>query len=288
MSYSIIYAKQFIKANDLFAAVLLMGDNNVWEWDNKRRARSWGNSPGYTNGRILGTADEILKNIDDERERLIERGKAWAAEHNDQSFIFNEKEYGYHSGVKLYGRKTTFAAYRNVFVNGIKEAKTIEELKAKGVSVELYTYRFDQKHKAEIEAKLGKPLLEDTVINDTEHFLETLKRYEEYYEDKTSFYLHILGCHNLPETLNSGKKREKKPKQAKEVNEYWVLAGVGEDVGRYFSKGTVYGFKYVNYPESGYAKRFLTEKDADRFHKRMKSAQRFEVKKVTHTAKIWV
>ena len=58
MSYTILYAKQFIKIDENHVIpFILQGDNNVYESDRKR-ARDWGNSYAFT--KTIITSNEAL------------------------------------------------------------------------------------------------------------------------------------------------------------------------------------------------------------------------------------
>ena len=268
MSYSILYNKQFIKVDDNHVIVITeQGDNNVWEADNKRRARDWGNSYAHSDGAMIVANDKLLANIDAYRQTIMER---WG---------YSDKRWGYHTSVALYGkstRNTTFGAYKGFYQTGIKQAMTIEDLVKLGVSVKLHVYRWNDKDILDI----GLEIKPDVWFSSTEQMVEKIKEYSEYYKGEVTLYLNVYSMDrvlfNRKNDRIMAKSMKRKDKQKLTVNEYFVLA-YGESCS--FIKRTKYGFSFSYSLTNG--KAFMTEKQANAFFKRMPEYKdRFTVKKV--------
>jgi len=279
MSYSILYNKQFIKVDDNHIIVITeQGDNNVWECDNKRRARDWGNCYAHSDGAIIVANDKLLADIDAFRQTTMERCEEHVKQYNE-SWAYDDKRWGYHTGLALYGkstRNTTFGAYKGFYQTGIKQAMTIEELVKLGVSVKLYPYRWVDK---DILDK-GLEIKPDVWFSSTEQMVEKIKEYSEYYKGEVTLYLNVYSMDrvlfNRKNDRIMAKSMKRKDKQELTVNEYFVLA-YGESCS--FIKRTKFGFSF-SYTLTG-GKAFMTEKQANAFFKRMPEYKdRFTVKKV--------
>lgn len=128
----------FVKMSDgRFIPMVEMGDNNVWEADNKRRARDWqqwrvgkGNEfPAYTREEIMADVERM---IDCEKERV---GKPYEDyEHKEGCYTEQEieKNWGYYSGIAVAGRhcnQTSAQQVRNFFLKGFEQAVSFDENK---------------------------------------------------------------------------------------------------------------------------------------------------------------
>jgi len=272
MSYTILYEKQFIKvADDLFIPIVLTGDNNVYESDRKR-ARSWYNQRYVTSGPVWASSGTILGAIDKIRQDRIESNRR-KIEHGylNQEDGYDDKRFGWHEGIAIYGKHTsgtTFGMYRNFYKTGIERAMTIEELLEKGVHlrIKLYYYRPE-----DVTSK-GKEIKPDVTFTSTEHLVGTLNEWVEYYgemSDRINLCFFDDWC--LGKVLASQKKKVKRNQEWVESKSYYVLKS---DTG-YFIKNLRYGYRYA-YTSTG-AKKFLTEKKANEFKKRMKNGEHFTV-----------
>lgn len=120
MSYTILYRSMFVKVdNNRFIPLYESGDNNVWECDLSRRARSWGHYypcnlrkdhktlPFFTEHELLGLMDGDLKQC-------------------------------VYYGVKVSGISCTQEKdLMNYWRRGIKKAKTFDELEAAGITLQV-------------------------------------------------------------------------------------------------------------------------------------------------------
>lgn len=289
MSYEIIYNRQFIKVDDNRVIPFLeMGSNNCYEatGSGRKRARSWGNSYGFTNGCIIAYNDELLYNIDNYEKEIIERSKKNVEEYGD-SWAYDPKRFGYHTGISFYGRgtrSTTFSAFRSYYKNGIKTAKTIEELKEHGVQFYLTVYRW----KDEDILSKGLEIKPDVTFESTEQMINTINEYEEYYGGKVSLYINLLGSDwNLVQMIkdkNREKRMNRKTKEKTLTNEYFTL--VSKNNGGYFVRFTARGYRYSYFQSSG--KKFLTEKQAEKFKSKMRNGDLFTIEKINSYNEVYV
>lgn len=266
MSYRILYNKQFVKvADNLFIPVVEAGDNNVYESSTKR-ARSWHNERYVTGGEIWASSETILSKIDRIREERIasdmERANAGQL---DEDYRYDDKRFGWHESIAIYGKpSTTFGMYRNFYKTGIEKALTIEQLIEKGVCLHMNIYYW----KPEDITSKGKEIKHDVQFTSTEHLVNTVKEWVEYYGEMANrISLYFRNNWQIEELVKSQKKKKEKKKEWVETKNYYVLEGVNGGNG-YFIKATRRGYKYA-YTSTG-AKKFLTEKAALDFHKRMK------------------
>jgi hypothetical protein len=288
MSYSIIYNKQFIRVGDnQFIPMIEGGDNNCYEayGSGKKRARSWYNHTYLLNGKQYGTAEEILSNIDKLREDRIEWSKKYIEQHGDEeTWKYSDDNFGSHEGITFYGKKTTsvtFSQFKSFYKTGIKQALTIEELKEFGVEVGIHLYYWKEE---DITSK-GLEIKPRINFESTQHLIDTIKEWEDYYGNKASFYLHFdndWALERIVKKRNEARKKNRKTKEIREVQEYYVL----ENNNGYFVRNTARGYKYSYYISSS-TKKFLTEKEAVKFHEKMRNKDLFKIKKITSPTRIY-
>jgi hypothetical protein len=148
MSYVIYYKLQYIKVGeDRYVPVILQGDNNCYNCNNKSRARDW-NYASYLSpsphDKISLTAEEIKNTIqkwyDDDKKRYVDNVEEGISESNLKAI------YGWYGSCAIYGHHTSGTTWKmvyNFFVNKIKKALTVEELINKGVSISVRPYSYD-------------------------------------------------------------------------------------------------------------------------------------------------
>jgi len=246
MSYTILYAKQFIKIDETHVIpFILQGDNNVYESDRKR-ARDWGNSYAFTKTMITSN-EALMQEIEKFKLETIERSNENVKQY-DETWAFNEKPFGYHTGIAIGGNhttKTTFGMFKNFYANGIKNAKTIEELRELNCSIGMKVWKDSDITDKGIEIK------PDVMFLSTEQAVAVIKEYEEYYKGhNVHLYLFAYGMDRVIAKL----KKRKAPKQKEKVDHYFRI----DTPFGYFLKNTRNGFRYGNWS----AKPFRTEKDA--------------------------
>ena len=248
MSYTILYAKQFIKIDENHVIpFILQGDNNVYESDRKR-ARDWGNSYAFTKTMITSNA-ALMQEVEKLKLDTIERCNEYIKEY-DETWAYDEKRFGYHTGIAIGGNhttKTTFGMFKNFYANGIKDAKTIEELRELNCSIGMRVYRWREE---DITSK-GLEIKPDVMFMTTEEAVNKIKEYEDYYEGHDIYlYLFAYGMDRAIAKL----KKPKQPKQKVKVDHYYRI----DTPFGYFLKNTKNGFRYGTWS----AKPFRTEKDA--------------------------
>lgn len=139
MSYSILYRSMFVKMSDgKYIPMIESGDNNVWECDNRRRARSWYQADFIAKGRVCLTAEEIMAGVEDFINSVKQSNMARPKpeyDGGDGTTYYTEKEiesrFGYFDGISIYGKYgnlTTAQQIRNFFKKGIERAVPFGEI----------------------------------------------------------------------------------------------------------------------------------------------------------------
>lgn len=277
MSYSILYNKQFVKvADDLYIPMIQSGDNNVYESDRKR-ARSWYNHRYVTGGSVWASSELILSTIDRIRDERIARNKS----NIEQGFLdegdqYDDKRFGWHEGIAIYGKhtsNTTFGMYRNFHKTGIERALTVEQLLEKGVQLKmkLYTYRPE-----DVTSK-GREIKDEVYFTTTEQLVRVVTEWLEYYGEMSDrITLWFSDDWYMEKLLESQKRKVKRETKFVESKSYYAL----KSTSGYFVKNMKRGYKYAFTSTGG--RKFLTEKKAADFKKRMKNGEHFSVEYVEH------
>lgn len=139
MSYSILYRSMFVKMSDgKYIPMIESGDNNVWECDNRRRARSWYQADFIAKGRVCLTAEEIMAGVENFINSVKQSNMARPKpeyDGGDGATYYTEKEiesrFGYFDGISIYGKYsslTTAQQIRNFFKKGIERAVPFGEI----------------------------------------------------------------------------------------------------------------------------------------------------------------
>lgn len=110
MSYQIVYGKSFIKTTKGIIPLILSGSSNCWDANN-RRERCW--TVGFNAFKqVLMTSEAIMQGVDD--------------------MIAKQEAQGYFEMFVYSGKWITKEQFVNFYKNGIKNAKTIEQIIADG------------------------------------------------------------------------------------------------------------------------------------------------------------
>jgi hypothetical protein len=250
MSYTILYAKQFIKIDEArVIPFILQGDNNVYE-SNRKRARDWSNTRMF-NKTIITSNETLLQEIERFKQDTIERCNEDVKQY-DGIWAYDEKRFGYHTGIAVGAKhttKTSFGMFKNFFVSGINNAKTIEELRKLGCSLGIRISTYDNKNIIEAGLEI-KPTVNFT---STEQAIATIEEYEAYYKGHNVYlYIYAYGMDRVVEKS----KKTKTPKQKTKVDQYFQI---NTPFGL-FVKNTSRGFQYSRWN----AKPFRTEKAANK------------------------
>jgi hypothetical protein len=286
MSYDIIYNRQFIKVDEQQVIPFLeMGSNNCYEatGTGRKRARDWGNSFGLTNGKMIVKGEDLLKEIDkleeETKERCIQNTQQYG-----EGWEYNPKRFGYHTGVAFYGRhtsSTSFNSFKSYYKNGINEAMTIEELLENDIRITINVYRWLDE---DITSK-GLEIKPPVTFTSTQHMMDTIKEYEEYYGNKATLYLRCNGgwlIERMKKRITQSKKTQKKEKKPIEVNDFFVLK-CKEFSAHYLVKNTRSGYRYSGFIYN--SKKFIDEKSAQKFLNNMRNKDLFFIVKIhgSHT-----
>lgn len=254
--------------------MLLTGPSNCFEIGlggrNGRRVRDWNSMRFYNRkGKLSEKPDIILKNLDAELRRCIKRNRDREDDNARPADIRNH--FGYYASLVVgsgHCGGTSWELWRSQFVNGIKNALTIEELANLGVNLyfSYYSYR---------EEPNGKPATID-LKTEREYFIE-LKKWREW-QTKTG---HMPSLSFSPSStdrvlarLRAGKRQVPKEKTRVEQDHYFVLTDGHYALLKYTSRGYRYSFS-----QSG-GKRFRTKQAAETQRKQL-------IKRGRYQANIW-
>lgn len=268
MSWEIIYKRQFIKLPDnTFILMIEAGSNNCYEAGgrNARRARSWWNHSYFTDNKLSISLEDLTAKLDAELEDYATRCEDGVTKEEIS------KQWGYYTAMRLRTQSnTTFPQYKAFYINGCKQAMTIEEMAEHNVYPDIIG-RFGDNYKRKS-------------ITSTE---DLLKVWEEWHkEDSGITNIHLTyDCDYFMDKMHKRlHKREKKPREYVDVKTFWVL--YSPNMG-YFVKNTRNGFKYSSYT-TGSTKAFLTEDKAKKYHEKMRNSSYFEVKKIERDVPIQI
>lgn len=237
MSYHIVYKRQFVDVGDgRYLAMILSGDNNVYEPVSNRRCRNWDayHSTSFTLPAL--TEDEIMKGCD----KLI-------------------KESVYHEFFKWNG-KFVGKNIKGFFKNGIKEAVTIEDLISNNI---VLSARISQWEKVEGRAYGKQSQVGKTVyFHTTDELFEFLDYANSLLEEAKSNEIlqHYFISFSFPSENCTDIFRKRRSKSEKQLNgEFFILEGRG-----YVHKLTKKSLYYCHYLED--AKLFKSELEADKWY----------------------
>ncbi|WP_294913136.1 hypothetical protein [uncultured Prevotella sp.] len=141
MSYTILYRSLFVKLRSgKYLPIVESGDNNVYEYNNRRRARSWQNAGSlyiFSNRHYDLTADEIMAGIEnminDDKKRYVGQltdryDKECTTRYTEEDV---ERDYSYFSGLTLSSCGNKWASanqIRNFFKRSIENAVDADEV----------------------------------------------------------------------------------------------------------------------------------------------------------------
>ncbi len=282
MSYSIIYEKQFIKISETeVIPVILTGDNNVYEHSGAR-ARDWYNP--LVNGKRVVTIDDI-------NEELNHMHKQYFNPRNAETANRSEKDFGYYSGIAMYGKgthKTTWGMYKNVYLKGFEQALTLEQLSNESISVSVRITRLS-----------GSPVNPDVDalskggFNTTAELLSHIEKCKAAIKENKGYHFFIyLNGYDLEKKVKRIRRKyfptTKKVKVPTEVDSFYAITI--DTYGNYLTESKKGSINYSRWSDS--AKAFLTEKQAEaqikRLNKRRWNNLEFNVIKVNEKRTILV
>ncbi len=280
MSYEIIYSKQFISLQSTGEVIpmILTGSNNCYEiapgGGNGRRERNWTNMRYYNEGTNLSVKPEVLlANLDAELVRTTKSHmESQYADAGDTPENI-KAHFGYYASLAVGGghcADTSWERWRNVFVNGIKGAKTIEELDALGVHPYFSHYSRDN------DGAPGYPGLH----TEQEYFTELEKWLTWQATDghNRSFSLSFIPMDTdavLSRLRAAEPPKEPIPKVRVLQDHFYTLENDSGFLARYTSRG----FKFA-YDSSGSVKQFRTEAETETYRQHL-------VEKKKHLAVSW-
>ena len=274
MSYEIIYGKQFVKLRRTreIIPMLLMGSNNCFDvpdykHSRGRRARDWSNAPWFNrkSKRLSEKPEVILKNLNADLSKYIRRNREDGTKPAD---IRNH--FGYYGSVAIAGkgtRGTSWSLFCSQFINGIKNALTVEELAKLGVTLYLNDVGMVG------DSPNGRPAQVD-IVTEQQYFVE-LKKWQAW-QAKTGkgFWLsfHPLDTDEVLRRLRVPKRKAPRAKTSVEQDYYFVLTSgyYGYGLLKYTRRGYRYSFS------KGGGKRFMTEKAAETYRQQLLERGRYK------------
>lgn len=143
----------FIKMKDeTYIPMIESGESNIWEWNNKRRARDWSScrwnfeseeqkkSYSLTEKEIL---DAAQRDIDMHVERYAGQKEPFSEHVYTKEEIL--KNLGWFNCIRITGRsETTAGQFLGFFKSGIRNAVTLEELRKAGCSFRLSWWKGEE------------------------------------------------------------------------------------------------------------------------------------------------
>jgi hypothetical protein len=130
MSYTIIYkVVARPQGNGKFKFDYLVGCNNVYEWNNKKRARArdWYQEEMITKGEAL-TPGELDQKLAEFLQKCVDSYKSYASQEEFNAPLF-KRHFGWYEGIAIYGShttKTSWGRLRNLYINALKKAMANE------------------------------------------------------------------------------------------------------------------------------------------------------------------
>lgn len=273
MSYEIVYDKCFIKAKkgqeEVYFPIVSRGSNNCYEYSGKR-ARSWGVIKSHTNGYLFATKESILSYLGYYNQKL----KADNTE-------YDEKRFGYYTGLTINNRNTSFNQWKNLFKIGCEKALTVEHLREFYIHTNVYIYIYSDEEKARFEQ--AYPNLSSAYPKTSEELIEVITDFENKivgYKG-ASVYVSIDAGENQMKYLRKTLfPRNKTQSERKKRTHYFVVKDMV--TGNYVLRLSKYGYKYSGYGLS-HCKRFANESQAKQLMKKANEKMfndRFEVVRI--------
>ena len=272
MSYEIVYDKSFIKAKkeqeDIYFPMILSGSNNCYEYSGKR-ARSWEVVKSHANGNLFATKETILSYLDDYNESL------------KVDTEYNQKRFGYHTGLTIKNQNTSFTQWRNLFKIGCEKALTVEQLREFHINTRVYINIYSDEEKVRFEQaypNLGGayPKTSEELMNIIADFENKIVGYK-----GSNVYVSIDAGENQMKYLRKTLfPRNKNRNERKERTHYFVVKD--NQTGNYVLRLSKYGYKYSGYGLC-HCKRFVNESQAKQLMKKANEkmfGNRFEVVRI--------
>lgn len=264
MGYTIVYGKQFIKTNDgRIIPLILAGSNNCYTQNfrgRERRERSWSSIVGGSNNNICFNEVEIYENIN-----------SWLGGTYQEHF-------------KMHGIWVDDAKLLKFIQNGIKNAKTIEELSELNrypiaLKVYLSVWYTDGETYKDGTLKTKDKIESKRIVGNSAELNEFLaqadQRLKERQENET-----IYVCIEFESEKAVPYPKEVKKRKAKEkLTEYYAIKVISNNTYTYtYYLGQLTSRRITGSFNIRYAKQFNTSKEAERWLGKNKIEERFNVK----------
>ncbi len=274
MSYNVVYKKQFIKLTDeLFIPMTEEGCSSGRDYGTNRISRDWQNVCWIGRSKIVDK-DKIFDLLE---QKMLKRHADRNSNYGDDEKVSLQEykdNYGYYVGHYIHGKpnNTRWSDFVNLIKTGIKQAMTVEELRANGVSITMGLYYGSEPEKHGLE-DFGY-----VYPKTSEELQSEVERWEAYYGGKCSFSISFSGIDYFLEKKSKANAFKRRNAQKKELaGGYFSLKN---DQG-YFIKLVKYGYRWAHALE--WARKFPSQKQAETFLKknkgRLESLTVVEIKK---------
>lgn len=264
MSYHIYYRSLFIKlADNEYIPIFQSGDSNTVYVNSNKKCRDWGNH--RLNGKTICSKQEIL-----DYPKQLRNGVKGHPEYSDESF-------GWFTCLAIHPKHTTATSYKsfeNLFINGIKKAKTIEYLKKFNIHLIMSVFVFDDVlfKESGLEKYNGVLITEENPADQIEFYLN-------YYKDSGASVSFKFSETNIDRIFEHQKAERLVGRIVKKTNltNYFVLKPIEENLGYFvrLSKCNIFSIKSLEK-----AKKYETEKQANIANDKITSKMKKVVYKV--------
>ena len=276
MSYSIFYRAMFIKMNDgTYIPMIESGDNNVWEADNRRRAREWSSCRWLfetqqqkdrctlSRTEITALAQQLVNNkIAEYEEREAYEGNR---KYTKQDVL---NDFFFFSSISIQGKRDIKAStFLNFIQSGFRNEVTYDMMRNAGCAISLTWW--DKDH---------------------HHHLETVADEQQLYDKWNSFlnqgihpYVGLnYGAERLWDDMKNLQKLNRKPASSTPKKEYFIVSMTIGSVEYHVLKLTSRRLRYTSWPDNArrYANFSSAQKAADSISKRFNGVSNPTVKRI--------
>ena len=259
MSYDIVYNRQFLKAGDKFVPLVLIGCNNLWEPDSKRRVRNWNSLMKGCNSIPLMTEEELIANAE-----------ARTGGEYQEHFKYNSKW-------------VDDEAWMSFCKNGIRGACTLEYLQARSrypedvhLNCRLSVWYTDESlPKDQYRQKSKSELI--TTVRSTDDLLAFFEKAKERIESKAANENSIFVCTEFPseKIIDYPAAPKKKRTPPARLADFWTVVIKREAGGSYMiEKLTARSLRFAY--SANTAKQFKTQEAAEKWVDEKSIKSRFD------------
>jgi len=268
MSYDILYGKCFVKVSENeFIPIIVSGASNCWENLYNKKQRRERNFSVWSQWSI---GDEILPIISSKKQ-LSEKLNNWEKYNTERNENYRKRGYDTDldkiDGLFKGGKTITMKEFKTFINNGIKTAKTIEELATDGIYLKMEAFSFDK--------GTGKNFMPKT----TEELKTQLKELELFVAENKGYNIYIDFTMDTEWILQYYRQTNRKNKFDKNsVSVYYIIENTDRQL--YYYKGTKRVTRWIHTKEDAqpYKNLKIAEKRIAEIKKRFFSINLIPVK----------